>query len=125
MVLYEAETPEARATFAEFVAGVLGWKPTVVVRVRRATDLGRVVAEELAAALDGAVYCDVDNVVFFDASGRATPAESLEVLEVRLKDAVKKPKRFFARWAKEEKARRDDEQKNDPNLRGANDWSDV
>lgn len=118
VVIYEAEASgdvEARAR------EVVGWTPEAIVFVRKAWDLAQVVAEELAVAIEGAVFCDVDDQVFFDAAGDARPAASLPELEARLKNAFENPEPFFERWEKEAKAR----QEGDPAVAADNDWSDL
>jgi hypothetical protein len=90
------------------------------VLVRKAWDLGRVAAEELASALEGVVFCDADGEVLFDAVGKAVLAASLQDLEDRLKHAFNHPEPFFKRWAEQEQRLA-----KDPAAAAANDWSDV
>jgi hypothetical protein len=107
------------------VTEIVGWAPRSIVFVRKAWELAQVVAEELATALEGAVYCDVDNEVFFDTAGKARPATTIPALEERLRQAFNNPQRFFDRWQREEQARFNRELGRDPSLVADNDWSDV
>lgn len=120
--VYEAAARyKAVGDFFKDVQDTVGWMPRSVVLVRQAWELGQVAAEELASALEGAVFCDVDGEVFFDAAGKATPAASIQDLNHRLRHAFNHPEPFFKRWVEEEKRRL----ANDPAAASASDWSDV
>ncbi|MGI5863337.1 MAG: hypothetical protein ACOX6T_14950 [Myxococcales bacterium] len=120
VLVYEASAyydAAGREELSAQVAEVVGWEPKSIVLVRKAWDLARVVAEEL----EGAVFCDVDEEVVFDAAGKGSPADSLESLQDRLESAFGNPQPFFDRWKREEQER----QQADPASSDANDWSDV
>lgn len=126
--VYEAAARYDSATLAEqskWVADVVGWAPRSIVFVRKAWELGQVVAEELARALDGIVFCDVDGVVFFDGHDQPAPAASRRALEDRLAHSFNNPQSFFARQDSAEKARFEAELNTDPATADANDWSDI
>jgi len=95
---------EDPARVATEVGKIVGWQPQSVVMVRKAWDLGRVVAEELTKALQGAVFCDVDDEVFFDAKDQSKPVSSLTELDSRLHHAFMHPEPFFARWEQDEQS---------------------
>jgi hypothetical protein len=115
--VYEASA----AGVTEQVKNVVGWEPKSIVFVRKAWELAEVVAEELATALRGAVYCDVDGDVTFDAADAPRPAHSLPELEARLRHAFDHPESVLARKAREDK----DRIAADPAAAEGNDWSDV
>jgi len=104
---------------------ILGWKPKSIVFVRKAWELAEVVAEELAIALEGAVFCDVACEVSFDAFEKAKPAASLPELEERLKSAFNNPGPFFEQREKESREEWKILLATDPTVIRANDWSEV
>jgi hypothetical protein len=93
------------ASVFEHAAGIVGWLPRSLVFVRKAWDLAQVAAEELALALDGAVFCDVDGAVLFEARGAGEPVASRQELAARLQQAFDHPQPFFERWRREERER--------------------
>jgi hypothetical protein len=102
--IYESAVAyEDPARVAEEVGKVVGWQPQSVGMIRKAWELGRVVAEELASALQGAVFCDVDDDVFFDAKDQPKPVSSMAELESRLHHSFMHPEPFFARWDAQDK----------------------
>ena len=121
------EVYEAAAVHADgqkvtaYVQSVVGWAPASIVFVRKAWERAEVVAEELAVALRGAVFCDVDAEVTFDAADAPRPASSLQELEARLRHAFDHPEAVLARKAAEEKARI----AADPAAADADDWSEL
>jgi hypothetical protein len=114
-----------QAGVAANTAAVVGWTPRSIVFVRKAWELARVVAEELAIAIDGAVFCDADLEIIFDARGTSVPVASRRELEERLLRAFRSPQPFFDRWEREERERFAAEKASDPAAAAANDWSDV
>jgi hypothetical protein len=121
-VAYDAA---GQASVKAQAAAVVGWEPRSVVLVRKAWDLAQVVAEELATVVDGAVFCDVDNEVFFDARGTIVPVDSRDELEKRLANAFNNPQPFFDRWQREERERFAAKVAADSETKAANDWSDL
>ncbi len=115
--VYEAVLRYDLAEVQRRYADALGWAPVSIVFVRKAWERAQVVAEELASAIEGAVVCDVDDEVIFDARGNRTPASSRSELAARLERAFAHPEPFFERWRAEESRQ---------SVAGSSiDWSDV
>lgn len=107
-----------------------GFAPACVVVLDPAWVASEAVARELALAVEGVVWCDVDEEILFDAKGIAEPCGSRQELESRLERAFE---RAGAAWAEEEAlAAKADEDRfaraktEDPTgVATDNDWSDL
>lgn len=117
------------AAYTAHVARIVGFAPVSIVMVRKAWDCGQVVAELIAEAVDGAMFCDVDNAVLFDAHSdpRRSPVAypSRGALEAKLRYAFRHPEPYFARWDQAVRASFHVQLQRDPKLASDNDWSEI
>jgi hypothetical protein len=121
IVVYTPQSDDYRA----HVARVVGFEPRTIVMVRKAWDCAQVVAEVLAEAIDGYVYCDFGNDLVFDAAGTHVPYGSRDELAAAMRAAFCNPAPYFERWEQAAKAAFSERLKLDPVLAAENDWSEI
>jgi hypothetical protein len=115
--------------FAARLARRVGFTPASVVIVHRAWSASEAVARALAAALEGAVFSELEDAVIFDARGTVPPGATREALEARLRSIFAGAcEAFFDQEEREaalERARFAALSPQGPDVSGANDWSDL
>lgn len=87
--------------YVAHIRDLVGFEPLSVVLVRKAWGCAQVVAEVIAGAVEGVVFCDVDCMIIFDAKSKSTAYESRNALAKEMRRAFDHPEPFFERWARE------------------------
>ncbi|MBS2011405.1 MAG: hypothetical protein JST00_00725 [Deltaproteobacteria bacterium] len=121
---------EARASWGPRITEIVGFAPEIVVAISPAWIATEAVARELARAVEGVVFSEVDGLVAFDAREEARPCATVAELEARLEETFE---REAAAWAEaeaaasaRERARFASAMEQDPEgIAADNDWSDL
>lgn len=123
IVVYTPEKGDEE--YRAYVRRIVGFDPASIMIVRKAWDCAQVVAEVIAEAVEGCVFCDFDNGIVHDAKGHHVSCSTRKDLERKMKHAFAHPEPYFRRWEKEERASFTKRIEEDPKLAAENDWSDV